>query len=125
MNNNKVYCCGYIVMLSTLEQMALERTGKKVAIAEGIQYYVTLMKQALEPPNELGEGYDAIFNETQVVPVKVSDGKTEPGVFLVRGDADNKHSPYLVETTGDKLVKKVVSELLNVELSDFKIYRVL
>ena len=80
-----------------------------------------MMKEALEPPNSLGVGYDAIFNDTQVVPVKGSDGKTEPGVFLVRGDADDWESPYLVETDGDKLVKKVVSDILEVELSDFKI----
>jgi len=37
------------------------------------------MKQALEPPNDLGEGYDVIFHDTQVVPVKGPDGRQRLG----------------------------------------------
>ena len=116
------YFGGYIVRLRALEKMALDRTGKTVPIAEGIDYYVMLMKQALEPPNDLGEGYDVIFHDTQVVPVKGPDGKAEAGVLLVRGDTDDFESPYLAETAGDKLVKKMVEECLGVELSKFEVY---
>jgi len=104
--------------------MALDRTGKTVPITEGIHYYVTLMRQALEPPNDVGEGLDVVFNDTRVVVVKASNGKAEAGVLLVRGDADDLESPYLVETSADKRVKKVVAERLGVELGQFGIYKV-
>ena len=119
---NTYFCCGYIVKLSALEKMALDRTGKTVPIAEGIDYYVTLMRQALEPPNDLREGFDVLFSNTPVVPVKGPDGKMEAGV-LVRGDADDLESAYLDETAADKLVKKMVTECLSVELSKFEVYR--
>jgi hypothetical protein len=118
------FCCGYIVKLSALEKMALDRTGKTVPITEGIHYYVTLMRQALEPPNDVGEGFDVLFNDTRVVSVKASNGKAEAGVLLVRGDADDLESPFLVETSADKRVKKVVAERLGVELGQFEIYKV-
>ena len=104
--------------------MALDRTGKTVPVEEGIYYYVTLMRQALEPPNDLGEGFDVLFCDTQVVPVKGPDGKMEVGVLLVRGDADDLESAVLVETAADKLVKKMVIEHLGVEVSEFEIYGV-
>jgi hypothetical protein len=118
------FCCGYIVKLSALEKMALDRNGKTVPITEGIHYYVTLMRQALELPNDLGEDFDVLFSDTRVVAVKGPDRKAEAGVLLVRGDADDLESPYLVETAADKLVKKMVAERLSVELSKFAIYKV-
>ena len=118
------FCCGYVVKLRALEKMALDRTGKTVPVAEGIHYYVTQMREALEPPNDLGEGFDVLFSDTRVVAVKGPDGKAEAGVLLVRGDADDLESSFLVETVADKLVKKMVTERLGVELGKFEIYKV-
>jgi len=60
------FCCGYIVKLGALEKMALDRAGKTVPITEVIRYYVTQTRQALEPSNDLGEGFDLLFSDTEL-----------------------------------------------------------
>jgi len=120
------YFCGYAVTLSTLEQLAIARTGKTVPIFDGFEPYVAEMKRALEQPtNTLGMGFDDLFTDVRPValPKKTPDGEAEAGVILVRVDGDPAERPEIFrETNGDKRVKKVVEACFGLKIGPFLSY---
>ena len=112
--------------LSTLEELAIARTGKTAPIVNGVRPYVRQMKQALElPTNTLGAGFDKLFRDVRVVtlPKKLADGEAEVGVILIRVDGDpTKRLEMFMEMDGDKYMKKVVKACLGVGIGPFLSY---
>jgi len=118
----KYYFDGYTLTFDALEKMAIARTGQIVPVVHGIGPYVTQMREALNTPtNTLGESFDTLFPAVRVVSMREGSRDTE-GVVLVRGDGDDSHPGYLVETSGDKRVKKVVEKCLGLKLGPFQAY---
>jgi hypothetical protein len=118
----KYYFGGYTLTFSALEKMTIARTGQTVPVVHGIGPYVAQMREALNTPtNTLGESFDALFPVVRVVPMIEGSLNTE-GVVLVRADGNDSHPGCLVETAGDKHVKKVVESCLGLKLGPFQAY---